>query len=259
MEQRVDGWLEDLRAGRHDAAWDRFIDRYRRLIFSAIRHYARDPDDVMDAFAHVCEALHQNDLARLRRYTDSPSPNARLSTWLVTVVRNLTVDWLRRRNGRPRRAVPAGLSPLQHRIYQQVFVEGQSHEACFQRLRLSEVPPTSSHEFAEALIGTYRVVAAAGRDAGPAAPGVGLAPAAESPEQNLLAAAAARHLDAILALLDPSDRLAIQLFVVDELAAADVARIVGWPNAKMVYNRVSRGLATLRSELERQGIERRDL
>lgn len=254
----MDGWLEELRAGRPDAAWDRFIDRYRRLIFSAIRHYARDADDVMDAFAHVCEALHQNDLARLRRYADSPSPNARFSTWLVTVVRNLTVDWLRRRNGRPRRAVPAGLSPLQHRIYQQVFVEGRSHEDCFQRLRLSEAPLISSHEFAEALRGTYRIVDAAGPGAAERVAEADQT-AAASPEQNSLTAATARHLDAILETLDPSDRLAIQLFVVDELAAADVARIVGWPNAKTVYNRVSRGLAALRRELERAGIERGDL
>lgn len=260
MESRLDRWLEELRGGRTDAAWDLFIDRHRRLIFSAIRHYASEPDDVMDVFAHVCEALHQDDLARLRRYTDAPSPEARFSTWLVAVVRNLTVDWFRHRDGRRRQSVPAALSPLQRRIFQHVFVDGDSHEECFQRLRLSEAEPISSHQFSEALTDTYRLVHAAGAEAGSlrgrAAPDTA---GPVSPEQDSLAAAAVEHIGTLLAMLEPADRLAIQLFVVDELSAADVARIVGWPSAKMVYNRVSRGLATLRRELRRSGIEPGDL
>src|SRR3989454_7976458 len=81
----VDDWVAELRAGRPEPAWDRFLDRYRRLIFSAIRHYAEDYDDVMDVFAQVCEALRANDLRRLRSYVDQPDHSARFSTWLVTV------------------------------------------------------------------------------------------------------------------------------------------------------------------------------
>jgi DNA-directed RNA polymerase specialized sigma24 family protein len=43
------------------------------------------------------------------------------------------------------------------------------------------------------------------------------------------------------------------------MAAADVARLVGWPDAKAVYNRVYRALATLRAELGREGIGSGDL
>ena len=59
--------------------------------------------------------------------------------------------------------------------------------------------------------------------------------------------------------LPPDDRLAIQLFVVDELPAADVARIAGFPSAKTVYNRVYRALAELRLRLERAGVSGVDL
>ncbi len=53
----------------------------------------------------------------------------------------------------------------------------------------------------------------------------------------------------------PADvRLAVELFVVDGMGAADVARLVGWPDAKTVYNRVSRALKSLRSRLEQEGI-----
>src|SRR5438874_12185824 len=76
----VDDWVAELRAGRREPAWDRFLDRYRRLIFSAIRHYAEDYDDVMDVFAQVCEALRADDLRRLRSYVDQPDHRAGLRT-----------------------------------------------------------------------------------------------------------------------------------------------------------------------------------
>ena len=257
MESHPDDWLDELRAGRSDAAWDRFLDRYRRLVFSAIRHYVRDPDDVMDAFAHVCAALHGNDLARLRRYAEAPPPAARFSTWLVTVVRRLTVDWIRRRDGRPRRAAPAGLSPLQRLVYQLVFVDGCSHVESFERLKLSEIPPPSAHEFAEALTETYRLADAAGH-AALARRAVADPAVARSPEADLLDAAAFAHVEEALGTLDPADRLAIQLFVVDGVPAADVARMVGWPNAKAVYNHVARSLAAIRRRLGRTGLDRTD-
>ena len=48
--------------------------------------------------------------------------------------------------------------------------------------------------------------------------------------------------------------LAVRLFVVDGLRAAEVALIVGWPHAKAVYNRVERALRAMRAALEDQGI-----
>ncbi len=62
----MDDWVAELQQGRFDAAWDLFLDRYRRLIFAAIRHYAQDYDDVMDVFARVCEALRADESRRLR-------------------------------------------------------------------------------------------------------------------------------------------------------------------------------------------------
>src|SRR5436309_1805610 len=62
---RMEGWAVDLASARPDAAWDLFLDRYRRLIFAAIRHYAQDYDDVMDVFSQVCAALREGDLRRL--------------------------------------------------------------------------------------------------------------------------------------------------------------------------------------------------
>jgi DNA-directed RNA polymerase specialized sigma24 family protein len=55
------------------------------------------------------------------------------------------------------------------------------------------------------------------------------------------------------------DRVAVHLYVVEELPAADIARILGLPNAKAVYNRVYRALAALRQRLVQDGFLREDL
>ena len=108
----MEPWLTEIAAGRYQAAWDLVAERYNRLILATIRRLVRDHDDVMDVFSAVCQALSENDLARLRRFVDEPT-RARFSTWLVAVVRNLTIDWLRKRDGRRRDDVPEALSGLQ--------------------------------------------------------------------------------------------------------------------------------------------------
>jgi DNA-directed RNA polymerase specialized sigma24 family protein len=47
--------------------------------------------------------------------------------------------------------------------------------------------------------------------------------------------------------------------VLDELPAEAVAKVIGLPNAKAVYNRVYRALAVLREQLEQAGIRREDV
>lgn len=255
----MEAWVEELRAGRGDAVWDRFIDDHRRLVFSAIRHYLKDPDDVMDVFAQVCAALRENEFARLRRFADAPEPRPRFSTWLVAVVRNLTVDWLRQRDGRPRRRIPEGLSAIQQRIYRHVFLESRSHQECF-HLLAAEGITLSDHDFASELATTYRLAPAP-------TPSRGVLRRRQDPMRPDLAAPEARSLEvdaparlaSLLAGLSAEDRLAVQLFVMDELSAAEVARIVGWPTARTVYNRVSRALASMRQQLGAAGLALGDL
>lgn len=116
-------WIAPLEAGDPEAAWDLFIERYRRLIFGAIRHYTSEPDDVMDVFA------------RLRRCAAQADPSRPLSTWLVAVVHNLTIDWFRHRDGRPRlAAIAATLPRLQQRIFEYVFVQQRSHVEAYELL-----------------------------------------------------------------------------------------------------------------------------
>ena len=257
----MEEWVAELQRGRSDPAWDLFLTRYRRLIFAAIRHYAQDYDDVMDVFARVCEALREDDLRRLRTYIAQTDHRARFSTWLVAVVRNLTVDWFRHRDGRRRlSAVAEGLPPLRRRIFEHVFLEHRSHLETFELIRTAEAPTLSFNEFQAELRATYREVTEGRRgqvlrDLG-AAPLPGAEP--DTPEATLTAETRAL-LEQALCSLSTEDRVALELYVMEELPAAEIARTLGLPNAKAVYNRVYRALAAVRAQLEQAGIRRGDL
>jgi RNA polymerase sigma factor (sigma-70 family) len=256
----VEPWRARLEEGDAEAAWDLFIGRYRRLIIAAIRRIVGD-EDATEVFAHVCQALSADGLVRLKRYDDASPHRARFSTWLVTVVHNQTIDWVRGHAGRRRVAVPEQLSELQARIFSCVFVEQRSHAETYEIVRAGLREEIGFARFLRELAETYRVVEAV-RSRGvmhylavPPAP-TPLEPVADD---DLTVAEIAGRLSTPLGELTAEERLALQLFVVDDMPAADVARIVAWPNAKAVYNRVYRALQHLRDFLERDGIGPADL
>ena len=158
--QLVEDWVTALQRGQPEAAWDLFLGRYRRLIFAAIRHYAQDYDDVMDVFTRVCEALREDDFRRLRAYAEQPTHRARFSTWLVTVVRHLTIDWFRHRDGRRRLpAIAEGLPPLRRRIFEHVFMHGRSHLEAYELTRSAEGGANLTfRQFLTELRATYQAV-----------------------------------------------------------------------------------------------------
>ena len=256
----MEDWLSPLQQGHTDAAWDAFLARYRRLIFASIRHYTQDYDDGMELFAHVCERLHADGMARLRTRAETTG-RARYSTWLVAVVRHLTVDWFRHRDGRRRLpALAHDLPPLRRRIFELIFVEHCGHIEAYEQLRSRDGADLPFHSYLAELRETYRAVTAGrrGRLAGElAAP----APEPDSDEPTAPLEAAERHdrLARALGDLAPEDRTALELYLVEDLPADRVATIVGLANAKAVYNRVYRTLAELRDRLERAGLRRGDL
>jgi RNA polymerase sigma factor (sigma-70 family) len=255
----MEAWRAKLDESDSQAAWDLFIERYKDLIFAAIRQLARDHDDVLDVFARVCEALRADDLARLRRYTEFVGQPARFSTWLVTVVRNQTIDWLRERDGRSRPSVPSTLSPIQKQIFEHVS-NGRSHIEAYEMIRTSSASVLPFGVFLKEVNKTYRALGTSfkrmTREHIVTTPLHDIAVACEDP---LPAAEARERIARALETLPAEERLAVQLFVVDAMPAADVARTVGWRNAKAVYNRVYRALAALKEAFERQGIGRGDL
>jgi RNA polymerase sigma factor (sigma-70 family) len=257
----VEPWEAKLRQGDPEAAWDLFIGRYRRLIVATIRHYVQDHDEVMDVFGDVCQSLSANNLAQLRRYVDQPTRSAQFSTWLLAVVRNRTIDHLRHRAGRRRVQIPETLSSLQRRIFECVFVHRRSHIEAYEVIRTSLDPDLSFGTFLKEVAATYRAASLSSGEREWREPDRALAAAdAVCPADDVAEAAdASARVTSALETLEPDVRLAVQLYVVHEMPAADVARAVGWPSAKAVYNRVYRALAALRVVLERQGVRRGDL
>ena len=254
-------WSDEIRKGSLEAAWDDFISRYRPLLFATIQHYARDYDDVMDVFARVCQSLREDEMRRLRTYLDEPNHTARFTTWLVAVVRNITIDWFRSRDGRRRLSTIAeNFPPLRRQIFELIFLERRSHIEAYELIRSRAPEPLGFREFLVELRETY-AAASAGRsgtilrDLSPADPDVDqddVVDPAENEERS-------RQVEQALQTLPARDRAALELYVLEELSAAEIARLLGLRNAKAAYNRVYRALDVLRSHMTALGLTRGDL
>jgi DNA-directed RNA polymerase specialized sigma24 family protein len=251
----MEPWQAELERSRFDAAWDLFLDRYRRLIFSAIRHYAQDYDDVMDVFARVCEALREDDMRRLCVYVRQPVHRARFSTWLVTVVRHLTVDWFRHRDGRHRLStVAATLPPLRRRIFEHVFLQKRSYVETYELMLSAGCGDLSFGQFLAEVSATYRAVADGRRGGIVRELGGPTPPVTDADDEATTVSERREELERALSALTAEERVAVELYVIEEMPAEAVAKVVGWPNAKAVYNHVYRALAAMRQRLQQAGL-----
>ncbi len=86
---------------RKPGAWERFYEKYYRLMLSCIRKvYAKhgvllDEDEQEDLLATVCFNFLRNDFHKLRVY--DPERGHRLSSWVGLISTNTAYDALRRR------------------------------------------------------------------------------------------------------------------------------------------------------------------
>jgi RNA polymerase sigma factor (sigma-70 family) len=201
-------------------------------------------------FGEVCAELGGNELSRLARHTDTGRSS--FSTWLVAVVHNKTIDWVRHRDGRRRFTVPAGLTDIQQQIFDRIISQHLSHVEAYELIVQRSGPALSFGAFMREVAATFEILErSSGKTVARYFPGSPQPIGDEElhPHDALVLSELATRLDTALATLPPDERLAIQLFVLDELPASAVARTVGWPNAKAVYNRVHRALAALRRDV----------
>src|SRR5262245_2891698 len=97
--------------------WRAFIDQFTPVMLAAIEQSGlRSRDEVMEVYVEACEHLAADDCARLRRHDPAKGP---LRAWLVRVVRNVLIDWVRSRRGRKRLfgSIQA-LDPLAQRVFE---------------------------------------------------------------------------------------------------------------------------------------------
>jgi DNA-directed RNA polymerase specialized sigma24 family protein len=216
----ADAELKILLIKDADRGWRAFIDQYTPAILSFIeRAGIRDRDEAMELYVLVCDRLAADDCARLRRH--DPSKGA-LTAWLATLVRNVTVDWVRTRAGRRRLFGSIKRLPeLDQRVFELFYWENRSPaeitsllEPAFQPLSLTDVLAALDRVQA-ALTERQRIelVATASRTSTPAsldspddeARPYDVADPNADTEGDLRAREATRQLEQALAELSPED------------------------------------------------------
>jgi RNA polymerase sigma factor (sigma-70 family) len=182
-----------------------------------VRALTSDPDAAMDAYTRVLERLREDDCRRLRAYV--PDGRSRFTTWLVTVVRRICLDWHRERFGRARAEASTDAREARER---------RRHLASFAEdvgmVELGEVIDARSEE-------------------------------GDDPTARLRALELRGALDAALATLPPSDQVLLRLRFDDGLSAQQIAHTLHYPTPFHVYRRINALLARLRELLRARGIE----
>ena len=74
-----------------ERAWNRLIEKYKRLIYSVPVKYRMSPDDASDVFQNVCVDLFTN-LSKLRKVES-------LRSWLITVATHKCFHFKRQQRG----------------------------------------------------------------------------------------------------------------------------------------------------------------
>jgi RNA polymerase sigma factor (sigma-70 family) len=128
--------LEQLRSGEPQQAWTQFMQEYSALIFHVVRHFEHNHDDTADCFQFVCERLSEKNFRRLNKFkVDGP---AKFTTWLRAVVRNLCLDWQRRKFGRTRVFESIShLSAFDQEVFRCIYERGSPIEEAFLQLGAS--------------------------------------------------------------------------------------------------------------------------
>lgn len=129
----------DVVSGSSDS-WSGFVHRYSGLIFSVIRRYLynEDEDEQRNVYVRILEDLYTR---RLADYDGRSS----LATWIVTIARSRSLDFLRSRYGR--RSAPRWLDEVTARekeIYTLHYIEGLGVREIVSRLTSDGVSLTDS-------------------------------------------------------------------------------------------------------------------
>ena len=245
-------------------AWIAFLEVYSALISQVVRWSERDADESADCFLYVCEQLSRNQFRRLRRF--HVDGKASFSTWLRAVVRNLCLDWHRRRFGRYRifQSV-ARLSGFDQQVFRCVCERDLSINECVAVLRqdFGEVSAEQVGISLQRLRNTLsprqlwllntrrrRITSLSPDDES------GRSQAARqiqdpSPDPEIQTALKERvdGLHRVFARLPNSDRLLLQLRFEQELTLAEVAKMLSLKVAQTADRRIREAMGRIRELL----------
>lgn len=247
-------------------AWPDFLDAYAPLLLQAARGAVRDEEDAREAFVFVCERLVEQRHARLRHF--DPQGSATFSTWLRIVAADLSLDWRRRRYGRPRLFQALRTLPPLHQAffkarYAHGLTAGEAHG-----LLATGCEPVSAAELHAAEAEVERRLTWRHRLAIATRPAIATPESVEAladkgqefpdidgqrPDAEFLSRRRAAEVRRAIGRLPPADRLLVRLRFEQELTLREVARAAGLKDAQAADRHLRSILARLRVALEPTG------
>jgi len=226
-----------------------------RIIASIARRHCMAPDERDDFASWVRLRLIENDYAILRKFQGISS----MSTYLTVVITNLHRDYRIREWGRWRPSVAAKrLGELAVALEMLLYRDGHTLTQAIQVLRSRRGAAIDERELTR--IAAQLPVRTRTRPADSAE--LDSAPAPQRADTELLLAEfedewddARTALTRALAGMPPEDQLIVRLRYWEGTTVANIARTLGL-DQKRLYRRIEQLLATLRVQLESQGIGR---
>ena len=255
--QQLETLLRDLYSSSPQDAWAEFLEEYANPIYQVIRHFESDPDHAADCFQFVCEQLIDNRSKRLRKFKGEGP--ATFTTWLRAIVRNLCVDWHRKRFGRHRPFSSVSQLPLfDQQVFKMIYERAVSPEECVAALA-SQFPNTTieqiseSRERIESVLSSNQRWLLAQRIAnrnGNAEHSDGLLGNIEDlkadPEAQAIANERKRKLERAMKSLTPNERLLIRLRFEEGVTLEKTASLLGLGNAQRADRQIKEILTRLR-------------
>jgi len=261
--------IEDLELARAVVrgdleAWHTFIERYTALVYSVLRRFLFDEEELRSVYVLLLDRLYKHKLA-------SYEGRSALSTWLVLVTRNVAADHLRKNKGRlvPSRSLEK-LSPVDQRVFHLFFVEEAGIADIRKRLHSESHGEVSGESIAASIDRirrrvdprVFRRLAYRKR-----AESLGLASSRlleyldrvrqeqegrvlkENPEFLLMekeARVRARKVLALTGRLSKEEQRLLRLRYFRGYTAGDIAASMQWPDSRLVYRKLDRCLRKLR-------------
>lgn len=147
LPPEVRDFLDAADPAARDAAWERFVATFSRLLLHVARSVFSDPDEAMDAYACCLEHLRANGGRRLATYAGRN--NSKFSTWLVVVARRLCLDCRRQKVGHFRAGKPRTAESMEGRKTRQRILKLAGEAGVLDTLRDPALDPAQEAENSE--------------------------------------------------------------------------------------------------------------